>query len=214
MLKPTDYPSLTVFQASKHCLPELVYITQLDHTWCFPTVFFGTSILLPGPLLPLPHPLPFPFLAVCLILLLPWFLSLPSLLPSSVSTFPSSSLTLPWYCCPSLIRSRASTSLHLHLSSDPLLCFLRWYHGHLSGPAAESLLQAKATPWTFLVRESLSKPGDFVLSVLTDQLKPGSDAPPAGATSASGAKLKVTHVKIMCEVSSWESKRKGSERNL
>ncbi|XP_064884178.1 tyrosine-protein phosphatase non-receptor type 6 isoform X4 [Columba livia] len=75
----------------------------------------------------------------------------------------------------------------------------RWYHGHLSGPAAESLLQAKATPWTFLVRESLSKPGDFVLSVLTDQLKPGSDAPPAGATSASGAQLKVTHIKIMCE---------------
>uniref|UniRef100_A0A8B9R034 Tyrosine-protein phosphatase non-receptor type n=1 Tax=Anas platyrhynchos TaxID=8839 RepID=A0A8B9R034_ANAPL len=40
----------------------------------------------------------------------------------------------------------------------------RWYHGHLSGAAAESLLQVKATPWTFLVRESLSKPGDFVLS--------------------------------------------------
>uniref|UniRef100_A0A663M5F3 protein-tyrosine-phosphatase n=1 Tax=Athene cunicularia TaxID=194338 RepID=A0A663M5F3_ATHCN len=75
----------------------------------------------------------------------------------------------------------------------------RWYHGHLSGSAAESLLQAKATPWTFLVRESLSKPGDFVLSVLTDQPKPGSDAPPAGATSASGARLKVTHIKIMCE---------------
>ncbi|XP_021251553.1 tyrosine-protein phosphatase non-receptor type 6 isoform X2 [Numida meleagris] len=75
----------------------------------------------------------------------------------------------------------------------------RWYHGHLSGAAAESLLQAKATPWTFLVRESLSKPGDFVLSVLTDQPKPGSDGPPAGATSASGARLKVTHIKIMCE---------------
>ncbi|XP_074927382.1 tyrosine-protein phosphatase non-receptor type 6 isoform X4 [Chelonoidis abingdonii] len=26
----------------------------------------------------------------------------------------------------------------------------RWYHGHLSGPAAESLLQSKAIPWTFL----------------------------------------------------------------
>uniref|UniRef100_A0A803WGV3 protein-tyrosine-phosphatase n=1 Tax=Ficedula albicollis TaxID=59894 RepID=A0A803WGV3_FICAL len=74
----------------------------------------------------------------------------------------------------------------------------RWYHGHLSGPAAESLLQAKATPWTFLVRESLSKPGDFVLSVLTDQPKPGSDAP-AGATGTSGTRLKVTHIKIMCE---------------
>uniref|UniRef100_A0A8D0HG46 Tyrosine-protein phosphatase non-receptor type n=1 Tax=Sphenodon punctatus TaxID=8508 RepID=A0A8D0HG46_SPHPU len=70
----------------------------------------------------------------------------------------------------------------------------RWYHGHLSGPAAESLLQSKASPWTFLVRESLSKPGDFVLSVLTDQPKPGSEA-----ASAPGEQLKVTHVKIICE---------------
>ncbi|XP_075759720.1 tyrosine-protein phosphatase non-receptor type 6 isoform X2 [Pelodiscus sinensis] len=73
----------------------------------------------------------------------------------------------------------------------------RWYHGHLSGPAAESLLQSKAVPWTFLVRESLSKPGDFVLSVLTDQ--PKAEVPPTGAAGASGARLKVTHVKIMCE---------------
>ncbi|XP_020659788.2 tyrosine-protein phosphatase non-receptor type 6 isoform X2 [Pogona vitticeps] len=75
----------------------------------------------------------------------------------------------------------------------------RWYHGHLSGPAAETLLQAKAAPWTFLVRESLSKPGDFVLSVLTDQAKTGIDATPAGATSTPKERLKVTHVKILCE---------------
>ncbi|XP_062827863.1 tyrosine-protein phosphatase non-receptor type 6 isoform X4 [Anolis carolinensis] len=75
----------------------------------------------------------------------------------------------------------------------------RWYHGHLSGPAAETLLQTKATPWTFLVRESLSKPGDFVLSVLTDQPKAGSDATPAGATSTPKEQFKVTHVKVMCE---------------
>nr|XP_060618578.1 tyrosine-protein phosphatase non-receptor type 6 isoform X2 [Anolis sagrei ordinatus] len=75
----------------------------------------------------------------------------------------------------------------------------RWYHGHLSGPAAETLLQTKATPWTFLVRESLSKPGDFVLSVLTDQPKSGSDATPAGATNTPKEQFKVTHVKVMCE---------------
>ncbi|XP_066470402.1 tyrosine-protein phosphatase non-receptor type 6 isoform X2 [Tiliqua scincoides] len=75
----------------------------------------------------------------------------------------------------------------------------RWYHGHLSGPAAETLLQAKATPWTFLVRESLSKPGDFVLSVLTDLPKSGTDATPAGATSTPKERLKVTHVKVICE---------------
>nr|XP_028568191.1 tyrosine-protein phosphatase non-receptor type 6 isoform X1 [Podarcis muralis]XP_028568192.1 tyrosine-protein phosphatase non-receptor type 6 isoform X1 [Podarcis muralis]XP_028568193.1 tyrosine-protein phosphatase non-receptor type 6 isoform X1 [Podarcis muralis] len=73
----------------------------------------------------------------------------------------------------------------------------RWYHGHLSGPAAETLLQTKAAPWTFLVRESLSKPGDFVLSVLTDQPKSGGDA--TGAASTPKERLKVTHVKVMCE---------------
>uniref|UniRef100_A0A8C5S0R3 protein-tyrosine-phosphatase n=1 Tax=Laticauda laticaudata TaxID=8630 RepID=A0A8C5S0R3_LATLA len=71
----------------------------------------------------------------------------------------------------------------------------RWYHGHLSGPAAEALLQGKTAPWTFLVRESLSKPGDFVLSVLTDQPKPRTDV--TGAHSHEW--LKVTHIKIMCE---------------
>ncbi|XP_070598111.1 tyrosine-protein phosphatase non-receptor type 6 isoform X2 [Erythrolamprus reginae] len=71
----------------------------------------------------------------------------------------------------------------------------RWYHGHLSGPAAEGLLQGKSAPWTFLVRESLSKPGDFVLSVLTDQPKPRTDV--TGAHSQE--RLKVTHIKIMCE---------------
>lgn len=60
----------------------------------------------------------------------------------------------------------------------------------MSGGQAESLLQAKGEPWTFLVRESLSQPGDFVLSVLNDQPKAGPGSP-----------LKVTHIKVMCEVS-------------
>lgn len=62
----------------------------------------------------------------------------------------------------------------------------RWYHGHLSGPNAEKLLSVKDEPGTFLVRESLSKPGDFVLSVLTDEI------------SKSGGK-RVSHIKIMCQ---------------
>ncbi|XP_056384973.1 tyrosine-protein phosphatase non-receptor type 6 isoform X4 [Hyla sarda] len=61
----------------------------------------------------------------------------------------------------------------------------RWYHGYLSGPDAEKLLQTKGEPWTFLVRESRSKPGDFVISVLTADVKDG--------------KPRVTHIKISCE---------------
>ncbi|XP_078507632.1 tyrosine-protein phosphatase non-receptor type 6-like isoform X2 [Lissotriton helveticus] len=61
----------------------------------------------------------------------------------------------------------------------------RWYHGHLSGTKAEELLGQKGESWTFLVRESLSKPGDFVISVLTDEMK--------------DSKKKVTHIKILCE---------------
>ncbi|XP_067304539.1 tyrosine-protein phosphatase non-receptor type 6 isoform X1 [Pseudorasbora parva] len=60
----------------------------------------------------------------------------------------------------------------------------RWYHGHLSGPNAEKLLRERDEPGTFLVRESLSKPGDFVLSALTDEM-----------TSAG---RRVSHIKIMC----------------
>lgn len=40
------------------------------------------------------------------------------------------------------------------------------------------------------MRESLSQPGDFVLSVLNDQPKAGPGSP-----------LRVTHIKVMCEVS-------------
>uniref|UniRef100_A0A674MCD8 Tyrosine-protein phosphatase non-receptor type n=1 Tax=Takifugu rubripes TaxID=31033 RepID=A0A674MCD8_TAKRU len=63
----------------------------------------------------------------------------------------------------------------------------RWYHGHLSGSNAEKLLVVRDEPFTFLVRESLSTPGDFVLSVLTDTI---------GKT---GTK-RVSHIKIMCQV--------------
>lgn len=72
-------------------------------------------------------------------------------------------------------------------SLQPALLCLRWYHGHLSGANAEKLLVARDEPDTFLVRESMSKPGDFVLSVLTDE------------TSKTGTK-RVSHIKIKCQV--------------
>ena len=75
----------------------------------------------------------------------------------------------------------------LSLTSHWCLLCLRWYHGHLSGPNAEKLLLARDEPDTFLVRESLSKPGDFVLSVLTNE------------KSKTGGK-RVSHIKIMCQV--------------
>ncbi|XP_043288553.1 tyrosine-protein phosphatase corkscrew-like isoform X2 [Venturia canescens] len=44
----------------------------------------------------------------------------------------------------------------------------RWFHGHLSAKEAESLMLERGKNGSFLVRESQSKPGDFVLSVRTD----------------------------------------------
>ncbi|XP_054719961.1 tyrosine-protein phosphatase non-receptor type 11-like [Uloborus diversus] len=54
----------------------------------------------------------------------------------------------------------------------PLVCAdpttERWFHGPLSGKEAERILMDKGKNGSFLVRESQSKPGDFVLSVRTD----------------------------------------------
>lgn len=76
------------------------------------------------------------------------------------------------------------------LCSPPTPCpgSVRWYHGHLSGKEAEKLLLEKGRPGSFLVRESQSKPGDFVLSVLTQQPGAGHRRPP------------VTHVMIRVQV--------------
>lgn len=66
----------------------------------------------------------------------------------------------------------------------------RWYHGHLSGRDAEKLLMDKGKAGSFLVRESQSKPGDFVLSVLTNEEK----------HENVDRKTKVTHVMIRYQV--------------
>ena len=56
----------------------------------------------------------------------------------------------------------------IHGSKISLIkCLFRWFHGHLSGKEAEIMLD-KAKNGSFLVRESQSKPGDYVLSVKTD----------------------------------------------
>lgn len=68
--------------------------------------------------------------------------------------------------------------------------FSRWFHGHLSGREAEKLLTEKGKNGSFLVRESQSHPGDFVLSVRTGDDK----------TDSSDSKPKVTHVMIRCQV--------------
>ncbi|KAF4018542.1 hypothetical protein G4228_010094 [Cervus hanglu yarkandensis] len=86
--------------------------------------------------------------------------------------------------CGGLLRERGGAPVELRhplgcqdptseRSGPPVLHALpwaRWYHGHLSGKEAEKLLMEKGRPGSFLVRESQSKPGDFVLSVLTQQL--------------------------------------------
>lgn len=73
-----------------------------------------------------------------------------------------------------------------------ILTFLsaRWFHGHLSGREAEKLLTEKGKNGSFLVRESQSHPGDFVLSVRTGDDK----------TDTTDSKPKVTHVMIRCQV--------------
>lgn len=48
------------------------------------------------------------------------------------------------------------------------LLFYPWFHGNLSGKEAEKLILERGKSGSFLVRESQSKPGDFVLSVRTD----------------------------------------------
>ncbi|XP_063234398.1 tyrosine-protein phosphatase non-receptor type 11-like isoform X7 [Bacillus rossius redtenbacheri] len=60
----------------------------------------------------------------------------------------------------------------------------RWFHGHLSGKEAEKLILEKGKNGSFLVRESQSKPGDYVLSVRTDD--------------------RVTHVMIRCQDNSYD----------
>ncbi|XP_040389182.1 tyrosine-protein phosphatase non-receptor type 11-like isoform X3 [Cygnus olor] len=71
-----------------------------------------------------------------------------------------------------LLREKNSNVIELKY---PLNCqdptSERWYHGHLTGKEAEKLLTEKGKPGSFLVRESQSKPGDFVLSVLTNEDK-------------------------------------------
>lgn len=50
-------------------------------------------------------------------------------------------------------------------SSDPIT--ERWFHGSISGVDAERLIREKGTNGSFLVRESQSKVGDYVLTVRT-----------------------------------------------
>jgi tyrosine-protein phosphatase non-receptor type 11 len=64
------------------------------------------------------------------------------------------------------------------------LFFLRWFHGNLSGRDAEKLILERGRNGSFLVRESQSKPGDYVLSVRNDD--------------------KVTHVMIRWQVCAGE----------
>lgn len=57
--------------------------------------------------------------------------------------------------------------IHPLYSNDPTN--ERWYHGRIDGKAAEKLLLTKGDRNTFLVRESISKPGSFVISVKTSE---------------------------------------------
>ncbi|KAI9565228.1 putative tyrosine-protein phosphatase non-receptor type 11 isoform X1 [Daphnia sinensis] len=74
---------------------------------------------------------------------------------------------------PGQLREKNGEAIELKFPvhcSDPTterLSF-RWFHGHLSGKEAEKILLDKGKNGSFLVRESQSKPGDYVLSVRTE----------------------------------------------
>ncbi|KAF7239321.1 Tyrosine-protein phosphatase non-receptor type 11, partial [Varanus komodoensis] len=86
-----------------------------------------------------------------------------------------------------LLREKNSNVIELKF---PLNCqdptSERWFHGHLTGKEAEKLLTEKGRPGSFLVRSSQSKPGDFVLSVLTNEDK----------ADTGDRKPRVTHIMI------------------
>lgn len=44
----------------------------------------------------------------------------------------------------------------------------RWFHGHMSSKVAERLMLDKGKNGSYLVRESVSKPGDYVLTIKSD----------------------------------------------
>lgn len=66
----------------------------------------------------------------------------------------------------------------------------RWYHGRIDGKTAEGLLH-RGQKNTFLVRESISKPGSFVISVKTSDTE-------------------VTHVMVQCIDEKYSIPGKGS----
>ncbi|KAK6622142.1 protein tyrosine phosphatase, non-receptor type 11 [Polyplax serrata] len=84
-----------------------------------------------------------------------------------------------------------STSLESILAEDSSLTndtirhgTQRWFHGHISGKEAEKMILEKGKNGSFLVRESQSEPGHFVLTVRTED--------------------RVTHVKIRCQENKYD----------
>uniref|UniRef100_A0A2I2YMC2 protein-tyrosine-phosphatase n=1 Tax=Gorilla gorilla gorilla TaxID=9595 RepID=A0A2I2YMC2_GORGO len=75
----------------------------------------------------------------------------------------------------------------------------RWFHRHLFGKEVEKLTE-KGKHGSFLIRESQSHPGDFVLSVRTSGDKKESN----------DSKSKVTHVMIRCQELKYDVR--GGER--
>ncbi|XP_016948512.1 tyrosine-protein phosphatase corkscrew isoform X2 [Drosophila biarmipes] len=64
--------------------------------------------------------------------------------------------------------SCSNSTLSLLATMRVQLLGYTWFHGNLSGKEAEKLILERGKNGSFLVRESQSKPGDFVLSVRTD----------------------------------------------
>nr|NP_477131.1 corkscrew, isoform B [Drosophila melanogaster]AOQ14129.1 csw-PB [synthetic construct]AAF45725.1 corkscrew, isoform B [Drosophila melanogaster]AAN17610.1 corkscrew phosphatase splice variant B [Drosophila melanogaster]AAN17612.1 corkscrew phosphatase splice variant B [Drosophila melanogaster]AAN17614.1 corkscrew phosphatase splice variant B [Drosophila melanogaster] len=98
--------------------------------------------------------------------------SLHRLTPSPQASYPATPTS--WTATPPQFpaafggASCSNSTLSLLATMRVQLHGYTWFHGNLSGKEAEKLILERGKNGSFLVRESQSKPGDFVLSVRTD----------------------------------------------
>ena len=96
---------------------------------------------------------------------------------------------------------------HLTRVLLPLLCidnkdviiFYSWYHGRMNRSAAEKILGDSNKSQCFLVRESMSKPGVYVLSYLGASMIAAEYSHFRYSSTTSSQRWAVIHIKSLCQ---------------